>query len=93
MVYLPKQTLVLTLLYLKRNKMAHTEADLDNLINEVLDSYKDNSDTPYIKNLVNRFLGRKRLFTSVKKIILEQGMTDIDAILIQIEATHDWNNE
>lgn len=72
--------------------MPHTEQDLDRLINEILDENKSCAgDLPYVCGLINSEHGRKRLFEYMKKMVLEQGMTDLEAILSQVEDAHDWN--
>jgi hypothetical protein len=71
--------------------MAYTEADLDRMINGILDEKKDCRDEmPYVCGMINTKHGRIRLFTVVKKIVLEQGQPDIEAILAQIEDAHDF---
>lgn len=72
--------------------MGYTEADLDKMINGVFDENKNNvEELPYIAGMLQTKHGRERLFTVVKKMILEQGETDIEAILAQFEDAHDWN--
>jgi hypothetical protein len=73
--------------------MGHTEADLDRMINEVLDEYKEYHELPYVCGMINTTLGRKRIFAYVKEMILKQGMTDIEAILNQIQCARDWPQE
>jgi hypothetical protein len=71
--------------------MSYTDSDIDRMINEVLDNYKENSDMPYVRGMLQSTFGRKRIFETVKKMALEQGMADIEASLAQIEEAHDWN--
>jgi predicted metallopeptidase len=71
--------------------MSHNEYDLDIMINKILDEQLGCNDMPYVCGMINTKFGRQRIFNAVKSMILEQGMTDIDAILIQIEDAHDWN--
>jgi hypothetical protein len=73
--------------------MSHTEADLDKLINEVLDDYKNRRDLPYVCGMINGKLGRQRIFNYVKYMIFFQGMTDIEAILGQAQHARDWPPE
>lgn len=73
--------------------MSHTEADLDILINEVLDDYKNRRDLPYVCGMINGTHGRKRIIKYIKYMILEQGMTDIEAVLGQIQHARDWPEE
>jgi hypothetical protein len=73
--------------------MSHTEADLYKLINEVIDDYKDRRDLPYVCGMINTMLGRKRIFNYVKYMVLEQGMTDIEAVLGLIQHEYDWPQE
>jgi hypothetical protein len=75
---------------LNLNKMGYTEADIDRMINEVLDEFKDCRDLPYVCSMIQTPFGRKRIFDYVKKMVLEQGMTNIDAILDLIQFTYDW---
>jgi hypothetical protein len=70
--------------------MGHTEADLDRMINEVLDERKQCHELPYICGLLHVPRRRQRLFEVIKKMVLEQGETDIESILAQIEASHDF---
>jgi hypothetical protein len=73
--------------------MGRTEADLDRMINEVFDEKLNAVDEiPYVCGMLRTKHGRERIFKAVKKMILEQGETDIEAILAQFEDAHDWNN-
>jgi hypothetical protein len=68
--------------------MAHTEKDLEDLIEQELDSQVHCGEMPYICGLMNTKLGRVRLKTTIKSMILDQGNTSLMDCLHQIEQGH-----
>jgi hypothetical protein len=65
--------------------MPHSITDLENLINSVIDKQLNCDDLPFICSTVSSDEGRTRIVELVKKKILNEGITTVDAALALIE--------
>jgi hypothetical protein len=62
-----------------------TEADLDLLIFEKLDTEEECSVYPNLCQFMQTEEGKSRVFTRIKEIILNDGITDIDTAIANVE--------
>ena len=65
--------------------MEYTVENLENLINSVLDKELTCNDLPNVCGIASSTEGRKRIVDAAKLLILEGGLTSVDAALNQIE--------
>lgn len=63
----------------------YTEADLDLLILEKLDTEEECSVYPALCKFMQTEEGKKRVFTRIKEIILNDGITDLDTAIATVE--------
>ena len=66
----------------------HTEQDLEKLIEEKLNNCHNN---PNVCSLGETEEGKKRLVNKIKQMIFEDGFTNIDACIAQIESEINLN--
>lgn len=63
----------------------YTETDLDLLIFEKLDTEEECSVYPNLCQFMQTEEGKNRVFTRIKEIILNDGITDIDTAIATVE--------
>jgi hypothetical protein len=66
--------------------MANTLKDLEALINSKIDEEIACEQFPYLCSKASTEVGKRKIAEEVKRLILKEGITDIDACFAQIEA-------
>jgi hypothetical protein len=62
---------------------------LDNIINQKIDELIDDESNPVCRSMANTVHGKIKLFNIMKDMVLKEGMTDLDAVVAQIEMAAD----
>lgn len=63
----------------------YTEADLENLVEEKLQSSKECAENPEVCKLIQTPIGKARVIERIKQIILLDGITDVESAIAQLE--------
>lgn len=74
-------------------KQKYTEADLDLLILDKLDTEQECEAYPHICGLMQTEEGTKRVFTRVKEVILNDGNTSVDGAIAMVETELSFTRE